>query len=292
MRYEGDIYRPPSEARSYLLQVTMGCTHNECTFCSMYREKLFRVRDVKEVIEDLHMARRYYSYVDRVFLCDGDALCLSNEKLLYIMSKIFEILPEVSRISTYGAPKDVINKTHEELVELREAGLEFIYIGAESGSDIILKDIKKGATRAEIIEAVHKIEAAGIKASVTFISGLGGRAKWREHAIETGTMISELGASYVGLLTLLLEPTAPLYKDVQDGKFEILTAEEVVQETMLLMEHVNVPVDKPCVFRANHASNYVVLRGNLPNDKERFMAQLKAASENSSLLKDERFRAL
>ena len=270
----------------------MGCTHNECTFCSMYREKPFRVRDVKEVVEDLHMARRYYSYVDRVFLCDGDALCLSNEKLLYIMSKIFEILPEVSRISTYGAPKDVLNKTHEELVELREAGLEFIYIGAESGSDIILKDIKKGATRAEIIEAVQKIEAAGIKASVTFISGLGGRAKWREHAIETGTMISELGASYVGLLTLLLEPTAPLYKDVQDGKFEILTAEEVVEETMLLMEHVNVPADKPCVFRANHASNYVVLRGNLPNDKERFMAQLKAASENSSLLKDERFRAL
>ena len=208
------------------------------------------------------------------------------------MSKIFEILPEVSRISTYGAPKDVLNKTHEELVELREAGLEFIYIGAESGSDIILKDIKKGATRAEIIEAVQKIEAAGIKASVTFISGLGGRANWREHAIETGTMISELGASYVGLLTLLLEPTAPLYKDVLDGKFEILTAEEVVEETMLLMEHVNVSADKPCVFRANHASNYVVLRGNLPFDKERFMKQLKAASENSSLLKDERFRAL
>lgn len=292
MRYEGDIYRPPSEARSYLLQVTMGCTHNQCTFCSMYREKPFRVRDVEEVIEDLHMARRYYSYVDRVFLCDGDALCLSNEKLLFIMSKIFEILPEVSRISTYGAPKDVLNKTHEELVELREAGLEFIYIGAESGSDIILKDIKKGATRAEIIEAVQKIEAAGIKASVTFISGLGGRANWREHAIETGTMISELGASYVGLLTLLLEPTAPLYKDVLDGKFEILTAEEVVSETMLLMEHVNVSEDKPCVFRANHASNYVVLRGNLPFDKERFMKQLKAASENSSLLKDERFRAL
>ena len=185
-----------------------------------------------------------------------------------------------------------MRKTHQELVELREAGLEFIYIGAESGSDIILKDIKKGATRAEIIEAVQKIEAAGIKASVTFISGLGGREKWREHAIETGTMISELGASYVGLLTLLLEPTAPLYKDVQNGKFEILTAEEVVEETMLLMEHVNVPEDKPCVFRANHASNYVVLRGNLPKDKDRFMNQLKAASENSSLLKDERFRAL
>lgn len=292
MRYEGDIYRPPSEARSYLLQVTMGCTHNQCTFCSMYREKPFRIRDIDEVIEDLHMARKYYSYIDRVFLCDGDALCLSNEKLLFIISKVFEILPEVSRISLYGAPKDVLQKTPEELRELKEAGLEFIYIGAESGSDIVLKDIKKGATRAEIIEAVQKIEVSGIKASVTFISGLGGKKNWREHAVETGTMISQLGASYVGLLTLLLEPSAPLYKDVQDGTFELLSAEEVVEETMLLMENVNVSPDKPCVFRSNHASNYVVLRGNLPQDKERFMAQLKAASKNSDLLKDERFRAL
>lgn len=292
MRYEGDIYRPPSEARSYLLQVTMGCTHNQCTFCSMYREKPFRVRDIEEVIEDLHMARRYYPHIRRVFLCDGDALCLSNEKLLYIMAKVYEILPEVERISLYGAPKDVLNKTPEELKELYEAGLEFIYIGAESGSDIVLKEIKKGATRSEIIEAVQKIEASGIKASVTFISGLGGKKYWKEHAVETGTMISELGASYVGLLTLLLEPTAPMYKDVQEGKIELLTAEEVVEETLLLMENINVKSEKPCVFRSNHASNYVVLKGNLPQDKERFLKQLKAASENSSLLKDERFRAL
>ncbi len=292
MRYKGNIYRPPSEARSYLLQVTLGCTHNECTFCSMYREKPFQVRDIKEVIEDLHMARQYYSNIDRVFLCDGDALCLTNEKLLFIIDNIFKILPEVSRISLYGAPHDVLKKTPQELVELREAGLEYIYIGAESGSDIVLKDIKKGATRTEIIEAVHKIEAAGIKASVTFISGLGGKANWREHAVETGTMISQLGASYVGLLTLLLEPSAPLYKDIQEGKFELLTPEEVVEETILLMENVDVNKDKPCVFRSNHASNYVVLKGNLPEDKEKFLRKLKIASKDKELLKDERFRAL
>jgi radical SAM superfamily enzyme YgiQ (UPF0313 family) len=179
----------------------------------------------------------------------------------------------------------------EELVALKEAGLEFVYIGAESGSDVVLKDIKKGATRAEIIEAVQKIEKAGLKASVTFISGLGGRKNWREHAVETGTMISQLGASYVGVLTLLLDPSAPMYKDLMDGTFELLTAEEVVEETMLMMENINVPEDKPCVFSMNHATNYVALRGNLPEDKDTFMAQLDYASKHKEVFRDERFRA-
>lgn len=292
MRYKGSVYRPPSEARSYLIQVTYGCTHNKCRFCSMYREKPFRIREMSEIIEDLNMAREYFSRIDRVFLCDGDALCLSNERLLEIIGKVFDILPEVQRISMYGSPADVLKKTHQELVELKEAGIEFIYIGAESGSDKVLKNIEKGATRSKIIEAVRKIEAAGIKASVTFISGLGGKADWKEHAIETGSMISEMGASYVGVLTLLLEPTAPMYKDVQDGSFQLLTPEEVVMETRLMMENINIPKDKPCVFRSNHASNYVTLRGDLPQDKEKFLQQLKIASENLGLLKDERFRAL
>lgn len=292
MRYKGSIYRPPSEARSYLLQVTYGCTHNKCRFCSMFRDKSFRIREFHEIVEDLHMARQYFSYIERVFLCDGDALCLSNEKLLNIIEKIYEILPEVSRISMYGSPADVLKKSHEQLCELKDAGVEFIYIGAESGSDKVLRDIEKGATRREIIEAVKKIEASGIKASVTFISGLGGKANWKEHAVETGTMISEMGASYVGVLTLLLEPTAPMYKDVESGAFQLLTPEEVVMETKLMMEHINVPDDKPCVFRSNHASNYVSLRGDLPADKEKFLKQLKTASENIGMLKDERFRAL
>ena len=171
-------------------------------------------------------------------------------------------------------------------------GVEFIYIGAESGSDEVLKNIEKGATRQEIIEAVKKIEKSGIKASVTFISGLGGKKHWKEHAVETGTMISEMGASYVGVLTLLLEESAPMYKDVLDGSFQLLSPEEVVLESLLMMENINVPEDKPCVFRSNHASNYVTLRGDLPKDKGKFLKQLKKASENLNLLKDERFRAL
>ena len=264
MRYEGMIYRPPSEAYSLIVQVTIGCSHNKCTFCNMFREKKFRVRPVHEVLEDLDTARRRYSRVGRIFLADGDALVLTNEKLMVILNHINENFPECERVTIYGTPQDVLRKSHEELVELRDNGLEMIYIGAESGSDKVLKDICKGATRAELIEAVQKIEAAGIKASVTFINGMGGRADWEEHAIETGKMISEMNASYVSLLTLMVERNVPLYEKIESGEFELLSAEEVAMETLLMLEHAN--VDKKCVFRANHASNYVPLKGDLPND--------------------------
>lgn len=290
MRYEGMIYRPPSEAYSYLLQVTIGCSHNKCTFCSMFKAKKFRVRDMKEIFEDLQMARDRYRRIDRIFLCDGDALCLSNNKLLAIMNRIAELFPECERVTLYGSPKDVLRKTPQELSELAAAGLAMIYIGAESGSDEVLRRVCKGATRAEIIEAVKKIEAAGIKASVTFISGLGGQELWREHAVETGTMISEMSPSYVGLLTLMTEPEAPLTWDIAKGKFQILSGREAVAETLLLLE--NVDVKKTCVFRSNHASNYLSLRGNLPEDKERMMELARRALDDTDMLKDERFRAL
>ncbi|MEG0157706.1 MAG: radical SAM protein, partial [Anaerovoracaceae bacterium] len=267
-----------------------GCSHNKCTFCSMFKDKQFRVRAMEEVLEDLTMARKSYRSIDKIFLCDGDALCLSTDKLLTILKKIEEDFPECERVSVYGSPEDVLRKTPEDLVRLKEAGIKMIYIGAESGSDKILADICKGATRAEIIEAVRKIEAAGIAASVTFISGLGGRPNWEEHAVETGTMISEMEPSYVGLLTLMLEPGAELREEVKAGKFQVLTAEEVVAETLLMLK--NIHVEKTCVFRSNHASNYVSLRGDLPADKENMMGRLRAAMENTGMLKDERFRML
>ena len=290
MRYEGDIYRPPSEAYSLLIQVTIGCSHNKCTFCSMFKDKRFRVRDVKEVIEDLEMARRTYRKVERIFLCDGDALCLSTEKLLVILNKIQELFPECQRVSVYGSAKDVLRKTPEELVTLRDAGIGMIYLGAESGSQKVLDAVCKGVTREQMIESVRKIEEAGIPASVTFISGLAGKEGWEEHAIETGTMISEMNASYVGLLTLMLDFRAPITGQIDRGELTLLSGEEVVAETYLLLKHAN--PTRPCVFRSNHASNYVSLRGNLPADKPRMMEQLQRAMEDTGLLKDERFRML
>ncbi|MBQ1472092.1 radical SAM protein [Eubacterium sp. AB3007] len=290
MRYEGDIFRPPSEAYSLLVQVTIGCTHNKCTFCSMFKDKKFRVRDVQEVFEDLEDARRTYRYVERVFLCDGDALCLSNNRMLPILDKVRELFPECKRVNVYGNAKDVLHKTLDELKELREHGLEMVYLGAESGSDKVLQDICKGVNAEQLIEAVHKIEYAGIKASVTFISGLAGKAGWREHAIETGKMVSRMNASYVALLTLMLDPRAPITGQIQRGELELLSPEEVVAETYLMLEHMN--PTKPCVFRSNHASNYLSLKGNLPQDKEKLMAKLRRAMEDTDMLKDERFRML
>lgn len=290
MRYEGDIYRPPSEAYSLLVQVTVGCTHNTCTFCSMFKDKRFHVRKIEEVLEDLEDARRRYRYIERMFLCDGDALCLKNEKLLVILDKIRELFPETRQVNIYGNAIDVNHKTDDELRELRDHGVRIIYIGAESGSDKVLKAVNKGSTRAEIIRAVQRIEAAGLKASVTFISGLAGKEGWEDHAVESGTMITEMNASYVALLTLIVDPRAPISQEIESGKLHLLTPMEVLQETKLLLEHAN--PERSCVFRSNHASNYVNLAGNLPEDRDGMIQALNRALADPSLLRSEYLRGL
>ncbi len=290
MRYVGNIYRPPSEAYSLLVQVTIGCSHNKCTFCNMFKDKRFKVRKIEEVLEDLQWARDHYRVVDRIFLCDGDALCLANHKLLTILDFIQANFPECERVTTYGRATDILRKSDDELRELKAHGLEMVYIGAESGSQKVLDMVNKGETVEELITAVNRIENVGIKASVTFISGLAGPELWEEHAIETGKMITEMNASYVSLLTLMLEPPAPLLEDYRQGKFKLLSPEEVLAETCLMLKHAR--PNKLCVFRSNHASNYVSLRGNLPFDNERMIESLKRCMADRGLLKDERFRAL
>ena len=290
MRYEGNIFRPPSEAYSLLVQVTIGCTHNKCTFCSMYKDKKFRVRDLDEVIQDLKWAKEHYRRVERIFLCEGDALALSNNRLMPILEFISDNFPECERVTVYGRAKDALKKTDEEMRQLYEAGIKMVYLGAESGSEKVLNDINKGETRQEIRDGVKKIEASGMKASVTFISGLAGKDGWEDHAIQTGTMISEMQPSYVGLLTLMVEPGVPMADDIQSGKLRLLSAEEIMAETLLMLQNTN--VQKDCVFRSNHASNYVSLRGTLPADREKMMALLRKAMNNHDMFKDERFRAL
>ena len=290
MRYEGNIYRPPSEAYSLLVQVTVGCTHNKCTFCSMYKDKKFHIRKLEEVLEDLAWARRAYPRVERIFLCDGDALALSRNRLMPILDYIRENFPEGERVTAYGRAEDALRKTDEELRKLYEAGLTMVYVGAESGSEKVLKEINKGETRQELIDGVRKIEASGMKASVTFISGLAGKAGWEDHAIETGKMISEMSPSYAALLTLMVDPSVPIAEEIRSGRLQLLTPEEVTAETLLMLENTN--VTKKCVFRSNHASNYLSLRGDLPDDKESMMAVLREALDNPNMFKDERFRAL
>ncbi|NCB41179.1 MAG: B12-binding domain-containing radical SAM protein [Clostridia bacterium] len=290
MEYEGSVYRPPSEAYSLIIQVTIGCSHNKCSFCSMFKDKRFRVRSLEEIKADLKQARGYYREVEKIFLADGDALCLSTQKLLDILLEIRTLFPECQRVGIYGSARDVLRKTLAELRELNEAGLGIVYLGAESGSQEILDRINKNATREELIDAVKLIEESGMRSSVTFISGMGGKALWKEHALQTASMISEMQPYYASVLTLMVDPAAPIYDEIQKGTFQLLSPIEVMNEMELLIE--NIHVTKPCVFRSNHASNYLSLKGDLPMDQQHMLQQIRKAKENTSLLKEEYFRAL
>lgn len=289
MRYEGDVYRPPSEANSLIIQLTIGCARNTCTFCTMYKRKNFRVRKLEEVIADLEDVKANYPYtVDRVFLADGDALIVKTPDIITILDKIYEIFPLCERVTMYGTAKDVLMKSHEELVELKNHGLEMIYIGAESGSDEILLDIKKGITAAETVDACLKLKAAGLKVSMTLITGIGGRPKTREHAIQSAKLVSATKPDYLGLLTLHLEADTPLAKDYLEGRFEILSPVEYLQEQKLFLEHVD---SEGTVVRSNHVSNYVALAGILNRDRQKMIDQLEHALK-SGKVRPERYRRL
>lgn len=290
IKYVGDVYRPPSEAYSLIVQATIGCTHNKCSFCKMFKEKRFQTRPTEDIIADFAWARKRYRSVPRIFLADANALCLKTDKLMPILTYIEETFPECERVTIYGRASDILRKTEDELRMLREHGLTMVYIGAESGSDKVLEMCRKGETRQQLIDAVKRIEKVGIKASVTFISGLAGKDGWEDHAIQTGTMITEMNASYVSLLTLLVDPQAPMYEDIQSGRLKLLTPQEVLAETHLMLENAN--PQKTCIFRSNHASNYLSLKGDLPQDRDRFLAQIENAMKNTGMLKDERFRLL
>ena len=287
MRYEGDVYRPPSEARSLIIQATLGCTHNSCAFCTMYKKKRFRLRPYEEIVEDFHIARLYYPHVRRIFLADGDALCLSADKLLRIMDAAREVFPECARFGIYSRSSHILRKSEGELKDLSDAGLGIVYIGAESGSEEVLRRINKGEVPAQMIEAVQKAESAGIETSVTFVSGLGGKELIAEHAVQTGKMIGEMGASYVGLLTLILEPGAPMYDDMLAGDFIPLSAREILEELELILS--NADCTGNCIIRSNHPSNLINLRGTLPQDKEQLLARVRRSVSDGNIT-DERLR--
>ena len=281
MRYEGDVYRPPSEARSLIVQATLGCTHNSCAFCTMYKKKRFRLRPYEEVVEDFQIARLYYPHVRRIFLADGDAMCLTAEKLLRILDAARGIFPECERFGIYSRSSHILRKSVGELEALSDAGLSIVYIGAESGSEEVLRRINKGESPAQMIEAVQKAESAGIVTSVTFVSGLGGKELIAEHATQTGKMIGAMGASYIGLLTLILEPGAPMYDAMRKGEFVPLTAREVLEELELILASADCAGN--CIIRSNHPSNLINLRGTLPHDKEQLLARVRSAIADGSI---------
>lgn len=288
VRYKGKVYRPPSEAYSLIIQVTYGCSHNRCAFCDMYDDKHFAMRPMEEIREDFEQARRVYRRVERVFLADGDALMRKTDDLVQILGLVYGLFPECQRVTCYASPTSLQIKSEEELRLLREKGLKMVYMGLESGCDAVLERMDKGHTAAQIIAAGQKARRSGLQLSVTAISGLGSRELWREHAVETAQAFNAMNPEYIGLLTLMVEPGTPLEKWVREGSFYVLKPVEVMQEMELFLQHIDSPGS---VFRMNHASNYLTLKGTLNQDRERLLQQVRQGLAGRGL-KDEFLRGL
>jgi radical SAM superfamily enzyme YgiQ (UPF0313 family) len=289
IEYDGDVYRPPSEAYSLIIQATVGCSHNGCAFCSMYNTKRFRVRPTDEVEAEFAWARERFRRIDRIFLADGDALICPTGSLLKILGYIGKNIPECTRVSCYASPASLLRKTPEELSLLRAGGLALVYLGLESGNDEVLSMMNKGSAAAEIIEAGNKAKAAGMSLSVTAISGLGGAALTHAHAADTAKALSAMKPDYIGLLTLMVERGTPLCGWVESGRFRMLDPRQTLEETYELIAATD---SEGSVFRMNHASNYLQLRGTLNYDRGRLLARIMSGLDGGSRLKDESMRAL
>lgn len=291
MRYHGTVIRPPSEAYSYILQVTYGCSHNRCTFCGTYLDKPFRPRDTNEILEDIELAGTVMPGTRRVFLADGDALVLGIDRLKVILDALQEAFPKLERVGVYANAQNILRKSAEELKTLHEMGLGILYLGLESGSDEVLKFVNKGATSAEMIAAVRKAKNAGLLVSVIGILGLAGPIGSAEHAQLTGKVVSQMDPDYISMLTLMLVPGTKLYQQWQKGDFQLLEAEKMLVELQEVIGNLDGLTH--CVFRTNHASNYLPLKGTFPQDKVQLLKTLDAAlAKGKDALRPEAWRGL
>lgn len=291
MRYEGMVIRPPSEANSYILQVTYGCSHNRCTFCGTYMDKPFRVRPVQEVLEDIALAKVQIPDTRCVFLADGNALVLEAETLGRILDALASAFPRLRRVGIYANARDVLRKTDAELAALRQQKLTVVYLGLESGSDEVLRRVRKGITAAEMVEAVQKIKRAGIRTSVIGLLGLGGKELSQEHAEQTGRVVSAMDPEYFSMLTVMLIPGTELYRQRRQGAFELPPPEDLLCELRQVIGYSDGL--SRCVFRTNHASNYLPLAGTLSRDKPELLAAIDdALARGRTALRPEAWRTL
>ncbi len=267
---EGMVFRPPSEANSFILRITIGCSYNRCTFCGMYKDVKFRVRPLAEVEALIAEGARHYPGLRRVFLADGNALALPLPHLLTVMEKLKAAFPKLTRITSYGGPRDLLSKTPDELAALKKAGLQIIYLGIESGDDDVLRWVNKGVTAAEMITAGRRVLDAGIKLSAMVILGLGGQERTIQHAVNTGKVVSAISPTMLSTLTLMLHEGTEIRAAADAGEFTPLSAHGYISELKMLLQHTH--VTSPCIFRSSHVSNLLPLAGNLPADKELLIA--------------------
>ena len=274
IEYVTPFFRPPSEHKSFILQATVGCSHNKCTYCAMYRKEAqkFRVRSMGEIKEIVDTAAQKGSLERRVFIADGNALVLSTAKLMEIMDYLHEKAPDLERITVYANVGDILRKSVEDLTRLRENGLSMVYIGFESGDDVVLERIEKGANFAETVEASKKLKASGITSSVMVLLGIGGKERSSEHALATGKLLTECDPEYVGALSLQLRPGAPIYKQWQEGLFELPDKFRMIEELETIVENTELSNG---YFYSNHISNYLPVRAKFPEEKNRVLKEIK-----------------
>ena len=289
MHYEGNIIRPPAEALSIILQVTVGCSHNKCTFCGAYKGVEFRIKDQSIIREDLEFARQYCQRQRRVFLTDGDVLILPQKKLVYLFKKIREMVPWVNRISLYGNTKSIKSKTVAQLKELKRLGLDRVYMGLETGHDRILTAIRKGADSKSMIKAGRNVRESGIFLCVTVLLGIGGIDLSIVHAEATGKVLTRMVPNQISVLTLMLLENTPLYSDYEKGNFHMPDTNGMLKELKVLVS--NIHADR-VQFQSNHASNYLPIKGRLSRDKEHILDLIDQAISGKIGLKPEHMRAL
>jgi radical SAM superfamily enzyme YgiQ (UPF0313 family) len=289
MKYEGMIFRPPSEADSLILQVTVGCSYNRCTFCGAYQGKRFRIKSFEEIQEDVDEVSPYK--IRRVFLADGDALSIPQKGLLQILSYLKARLKGLERVGIYANAKDILRKDVEELKALKDLGLGIVYLGLESGDPGVLRRIKKNATVDQLIRAGKRVKESKILLSVTVILGIGGVEGSQAHAAETGRVLSAMDPDYVGALSLMIVPGTPIAKEIETGNLVLPTPFGLIQELETMITNCQFT---HCFFASNHASNYLPLRIQMPEQKEGGLKRIREVLQRKDpeLLKPEYLRAL
>ena len=289
MHYEGNIIRPPSEARSILLQVTVGCSHNHCTFCGTYKGQRFRIKDESTITADIVYAAQHFRGQERLFLCDGDAMTIPQDRLLNILVEINNQLPWITRVGTYANAKNLQTKSQADLEALKSHGLGIVYLGLESGDDETLQKVDKRVDSATMIEQGLKVRQSGISLSITTILGLAGPDRSHIHAQKTGAVLSEIDPEYVGALSLMLIPGTPMYADWKRGTFSLQGPKEMLAELRTMIAHTHLSGG---LFTANHASNYLPIKARMPGEKEAALKLIDMALEDDLPLKPEWLRAL
>ena len=291
MRYIGKVYRPPSEADAYLLQATIGCPWNTCTYCDMYRDKpRFYLRDLPSVLEDMEQAaQQASSRIQKLFVTDGDALVMPMDHWRPILHRARQLYPNLRRVSCYAMARNILDKTPKELRELRDLGLTQLYIGPESGDDQTLKRIAKGSTAAEHVEAAHKAREAGMKLSVIFLLGSGGVERSTEHAMASADLATAMDPAFLSALTLTIVPNTPIARLAEKGRFVLPSKRELLKELHLFVDNCN---PTSAVFRSNHASNYLPIAGKLPQDKDALLELIESALDGDIPLRPEWRRGL